>query len=382
MSAFPTAKTAIVGAATFGSGEAPGYEARELALIASRDALTEAGLSFADVDGVFFTSSDDTFGGATALAQMMGIAPKLVDNSRSGGNVFQSYVERAAWLLDAGLIDVALIASGSNQRTGAGGLVRSNKPFPYEAVYKPVLPVGAYALAAARHMHEFGTTREQLGEVALAARQWARLNPEAFKRDPLTMDDYLASRMVSDPLGLLDCCLVTDGAAALVMTRMDRARDLARTPVAVLGAASRTSHGNITLMKDLTTTALAECGPRALAQAGLSPAEIDVVQLYDAFTINVILFLEDLGFCPKGEGGRFVTDGAIAPGGRLPVNTNGGGLSCTHPGMYGMFTLVEAVRQLRGECDERQVESARTAIAQGNGGTLSSQALVVLGLDA
>ena len=381
MSAFPSGRTAIVGAATFGSGEAPGYDAREMGLIAARDALKDAGLTFADVDGVFFTSSDDTFGGATALAQMMGVEPKIVDNSRSGGNVFQSYVERAAWLLDAGLIDCALIGSGSNQRTGTGGLVRSNKPFYYEAAYKPVLPVGSYAMAAARHMHEFGTTKEQLGEVALAARKWAQLNPEAFIRDEMTMEDYLSSRMISDPLGKFDCCLVTDGAAAIVMTRADQARDLARKPISVLGAASRTSHGNITYMDDLTVTALAECGPRALDQAGLRPGDIDVVQLYDAFTINVILFLEDLGFCPKGEGGPFVEDGRIAPGGALPVNTNGGGLSCTHPGMYGMFTLVEAVRQLRGEAGERQVAGAKTAIAQGNGGQLSSQAIAILGSD-
>lgn len=379
MTGFPRGATAIVGAATFGSGRTPGYEAREMGAIAARDALRDAGLTFADVDGVFFTDSTDTFGAASSLAQMMGIQPKIVDNSRSGGNVFQSYVERAAWLLDAGLIDVALIGSASNQLSASGGLSRSSRPFVFESVYKPVLPIGAYALAAARHMFEFGTTTEQLGAVALAARQWAQLNPEAYKRDPLTMDDYLASRMVSDPLRVLDSCLVTDGAAAIVMTRADRARDLARSPVYVLGAASRTSHANITAMKDLTTTALAECGPRALAHAGLTVGEIDVVELYDAFTINTIMFLEDLGFCAKGEGGRFVEDGAIAPGGRLPVNTNGGGLSCTHPGQYGMFTLVEAVRQLRGECGERQIANAATAIAQGNGGTLSSQALAVLG---
>jgi acetyl-CoA acetyltransferase len=226
-------------------------------------------------------------------------------------------------------------------------------------------------------MHEFGTTKQQLGEVALAARAWALHNPEAMMRDPLTMEDYLGSRLISDPLGKLDCCLVTDGAAALVLTRADRARDCASQPVYLAGAASMTSHANISQMPDLTTTALAECGPRALAQAGLRPGDIDVVQLYDAFTINTILFLEDLGFCPKGEGGRFVEGGRIAPGGALPVNTNGGGLSCLHPGMYGMFTMLEAVRQLRGECGERQVAGARTAIAQGNGGVLSAQSVCI-----
>ena len=350
-----------------------------MAAIASRNALREAGLTFADVDGLFYTGSDDMFGGAMNLAQYCGIAqPKVLENSRTGGNVFISYIERAAFLLDAGLIDCALIAYGSNQASATGKLSRSSKPFPYEAWYEPLNPLSGYALAAARHMHQFGTTKEQLGEVALAARQWARLNPEAAVREPLTMDEYLSARLISDPFGKLDCCLVTDGAAAVVLTRADRARDLVSRPVTLLAAASMTSHANISSMPDLTITALAECGPRALADAGLTPAEVDVVQLYDAFTINTILFLEDLGFCPKGEGGRFVEGGRIAPGGALPVNTNGGGLSCMHPGMYGLFPVIEAVRQLRGECGERQIAGARTAIAQGNGGQLSSQSVCVL----
>ena len=381
MSRFPSGRTAIVGAATFGAPRCPGYEPLDMAAIAARDALAEAGLAFTDVDAVFYTGSDDTFGGAMNFAQYCGIpAPRLLENSRTGGNVFESYVERAAWLLDAGMIDCALIAYGSNQASATGKLSATSKPFPYEARYQPLAPLSGYALATARHMHEYGTTREQLGEVALAARAWAQLNPEAMMRDPLTMEEYLAARIISDPLGKLDCCLVTDGAGAIVMTRIDRAHDLARKPVRLLGAASMTWHANISCMPDLTVTPLAECGPRALAAAGLAPGDIDVVQLYDAFTINTILFLEDLGFCPKGEGGRFVEGGRIAPGGELPVNTNGGGLSCMHPGMYGLFTLIEAVRQLRGECGERQIAGAKTAIAQGNGGQFSSQAVCILGI--
>lgn len=379
--AFPRGRTAIVGVGTFGTGRAPGYEPHDLAAIAARNALKEAGLTFADVDALFYTNSADTFGGGTSFAQYLGIQPKVIDNSRPGGNVFQSYLERAAWLLDAGMIDCALIAFGSNQASASGKLARTSIPWPYEARYQPVNPVSSYALAAARHMHEFGTTKDQLGAVAVAARQWAMLNPEAFKRDPLTLEDYRASRLVSDPLSVLDCCLVTDGGAAIVMTRADRAADLAQTPVKVLGAASGTTHANISSMPDLTRTALAECAARAYAAAGIGPQDIDVVELYDAFTINAILFLEDLGFCPKGEGGRFVEGGRIAPGGSLPVNTNGGGLSCTHPGMYGLFTIIEAVRQLRGECGERQIPGARTAIAQGNGGVLSAQALALLAKD-
>jgi acetyl-CoA acetyltransferase len=227
-------------------------------------------------------------------------------------------------------------------------------------------------------MYEFGTTREHLAEVAVAAREWANQNPEAFAKGPLTMDDCLNARMISTPLSAKDCCLVTDGAAAIVMTRSDRARDLRRAPVYVLGAAAATWHSQISSMPDLTVTAAVESGRRAYAMAGVGPKDIDVVELYDAFTINVILFLEDLGFCPKGEGGRFVEGGTIAPGGSLPVNTNGGGLSCAHPGMYGLLTMTEAVRQLRGEA-ATQIDGAELALAHGNGGTLSSQASVILG---
>lgn len=378
---FPRARTAIVGAATFGQGRAPGFEASDLAAKASLAALAEAGVPLSEVDGLFFCHGTDTLGGLS-FAQYLGIHPKVVDNNRLGGSAFQAYVEMAAWLLDAGMINVALIAYGSNQATAAGKLVNTVRPMPYEAPYRPINPVSSYALAASRHMYEFGTKREQMGAVALAARQWAQLNPEAFKRDPLTMDDYLASRLVSDPLSVLDCCLVTDGAAAVVMTRAERVGDLAVKPVYVLGAASETTHREIAWMPDLTTTGAARSGARAFAQAGITAADVSVAQLYDAFTINTILFLEDLGFCPKGEGGRFVEGGRIAPGGDLPVNTNGGGLSCVHPGMNGLFGIVEAVRQLRGECGPRQVKGAEIAVAHGNGGVLSSQATVVLGAAA
>ncbi|QGZ96214.1 acetyl-CoA acetyltransferase [Terricaulis silvestris] len=376
--AFPRGRTAIVGAATFGIGKAPGFEASDLAAKASIAALAQAGLKPSDVDGLFFCHPTDTLGGLS-FAQYLGIQPKFVDNNRLGGSSFQAYVELAAWLLAAGAIEVALIAYGSNQATASGKLVNTVRPMTYEAPYAPLNPVSSYALAAARYMHEFGARREQLGEVALAARGWAQLNPEAFKRDPLTMETYLASRMVSDPLSVLDCCLVTDGAGALVMTRTDRARDIAAKPVFVLGAASETTHREIAWMPDLTTTGAARAGARAYAQAGVKASDIDVAETYDAFTINTILFLEDLGFCPKGEGARFVEGGAIAPGGALPVNTHGGGLSCVHPGMNGIFTLIEAVRQLRGEGGDRQITGAKLALAHGNGGVLSSQSVVILG---
>jgi acetyl-CoA acetyltransferase len=375
---FPRGKAAIVGAATFGVGKTPGFEASDMAAKASVAALAQAGLKPSDVDGLFFCHSTDTLGGLS-FAQYLGIQPKFIDNNRLGGSSFQAYVELAAWLLAAGAIDVALVAYGSNQATGAGKLVNTVRPMTYEAPYAPLNPASSYALAAARYMHEFAAKREQFGAVALAARGWAQLNPEAYKRDPLTMEAYLASRMVSDPLSVLDCCLVTDGAGALVMTRADRARDLAVRPVLVLGAASEATHREIAWMPDLTTTGAARAGARAYAQAGVKPSDISVAEIYDAFTINTILFLEDLGFCAKGEGASFVEGGRIAPGGALPVNTHGGGLSCVHPGMNGVFTLIEAVRQLREEAGERQVAGACLALAHGNGGVLSSQSVVILG---
>lgn len=376
---FPRGKAAVVGAATFGIGSAPGYTAAELLAKASLAAIADAGLVPSDIDGVFAMLPQDPFC-ALSVPEYLGIRPRLVESTRTGGSAFQIHALWAALALEAGQCDAVLIAYGSNQRSASGGLVRSGAaPFPYEETYRPRNPASSYALAAARHMHEYGTTREQLAEVAVAARKWAGRNPDAFVRDPLTIDDVLAARMVSDPLTVRDCCLVTDGAAAIVMTRSDRARDLPVPPVYLLGAATATWFKNISEAADLTVTSASEAGARAYAQAGVAPADIDVVELYDAFTINTILFLEDLGFCPKGEGGRFVADGAIAPGGTLPVNTNGGGLSCVHPGMYGLFTMVEAVTQLRGTAGERQVPDARLALAHGNGGTLSSQSVAIFG---
>jgi acetyl-CoA acetyltransferase len=377
---FPRGRTAIVGAATYGMGEAPGLSSMDLAVTASVRALKQVGLTPGDVDGLFIGLPDDYLSGLT-FAEYLGIQPRVTDNNRTGGSAFLTHAMWAALAIEAGQCDVALIAYGSNQRTAAGGLISALRPSPYESPYKLARPVGGYALATSRYMHQYGLKREQLGEVAIAARRWAQLNPDAFMREPLTMEEYLKSRMVSDPLAVRDCCLVTDGAAAVVMVSAERARDLARRPVYLLGAAAATDHKDITSMPDLTVTAARQSGARAFAQAGVKPADIDVVEVYDAFTINTILFLEDLGFCAKGEGAAFVEGGRIAPGGALPVNTNGGGLSCVHPGMYGLFTMVEATQQLMGQAGERQVEDAKLAVAHGNGGELSSQATVVLGTE-
>jgi acetyl-CoA acetyltransferase len=241
-------------------------------------------------------------------------------------------------------------------------------------------PPTGYALAAARHMHEFGTTSEQLAEVAVATRRWAMLNPRALMRDPLTVDDVLSSRMISWPLHLLDCCLVTDAGGAVVVTSAERARDRPKKPVYVLGTGEASTHVMVSQMPDFARWDAARmAGERAFAMAGVTPADIDVAELYDAFTIVPIMALEALGFCAPGEGGAFVAGQRTAPGGAFPMNTNGGGLSYTHSGMYGMFTLVEAVRQLRGECGARQVPNARVACVNGTGGWFSSASTVILG---
>ena len=316
-----------------------------------------------------------------SVAEYLGLRPRYLEGTNVGGSSFEVHLLQAAAALQAGLCDVALIAYGSNQRTAGGRLVSMSEPQWHETPYRPRHPITGYAMAAARHMHQYGTTREDLAAVAVAAREWANRNPQAFARGPLSIEDVLKSRMISDPLTVADCCLVTDGGAACVMVRAERARDLKKKPVYLLGAGAVASHRSIAQMPDLTVTGAAESGPRAFAMAGLGKDDVDLLMLYDAFTINTILFLEDLGLCPKGEGGRFVSSGAIDPGGALNVNTNGGGLSCVHPGMYGLFLIVEAVTQLRGEAGERQVE-AEIALCHGNGGTLASQATAILGTQA
>lgn len=374
---FPRGRTAIAGLATFGVGEMPGFSSMELTAQAATLAVTDAGLTFADVDALYICQPDDFFAGLS-FAEYLGLRPAYTDNNRTGGSAFMSHMASAALALEAGYIDCALIAYGSNQRSNGGKLATRITSNTWDAPYAPLFPLTSYALAAARHMHDYGTAREDLAAVALAARAWANTNPEAFARGPLTLEDCLSSRMISTPISVRDCCLVTDGAAAVVMTRTDRARDLPRPPVPLLGAAAATWWNSIAQAPDVTVTAARESGARAMAMAGVTPRDVQTAQLYDAFTINTILFLEDLGFCPKGEGGRFVSDGTIAPGGSLPVNTNGGGLSCCHPGMYGLFAIIEAARQIRGEA-ANQLPGIDLALAHGNGGTLSSQATVILG---
>ncbi len=341
-------------------------------------ALEDAGLTLKDVDGVFCATTQARTS-AMSLVEYLGLPDAYTDSTIVGGSSFEIHVAHAHAALEAGLCTVAVIAYGSTQRT-VGRRAASAREFnPYETPFRPFLPATAYALAANRHMHEFGTTREQMAEVAVAAREWALLNPAAWEKKPLSIADVLAARPISYPFTVRDICLVTDGGGAIIMTLADRARGMRKKPVYVLGSGQSITHASITSMPNLTHTGAIASGAQAYKAAGLKPSDINVLALYDAFTINTILFLEDLGFCPKGEGGRFVEGGRIGPKGSLPVNTNGGGLSYCHPGMYGLFILIEAVRQIRGDCGARQVAGANTAIIHGNGGVLSAQATVILG---
>ena len=341
-------------------------------------ALADCGLTMKDVDGLFCAMTQQRMS-IISLIEYLGIQPKFIGSSMTGGSSFEFHVAQAAAAIDAGLCSVAVIAYGSTQRSVGRKQASQREVNPYETPFKPFLPASAYALAASRHMHQYGTTREQLAEVAVAARKWAQLNPVAWEKKPLTVADVLKSRMISHPFTVRDCCLVTDGGGAIVMTSAARAKSLKKQPAYVLGCGHGVTHMNISSMPDLTVTGAKQSGDAAYKMAKLSAKDCDMVQLYDAFTVNTILFLEDLGFCRKGEGGAFVSNGNIAPGGGLPVNTNGGGLSYCHPGMYGLFVLIEGVRQLRGECGERQVKKHDVAMVHGNGGVLSAQASVILG---
>jgi acetyl-CoA acetyltransferase len=373
---------AIVGVAESDLGQvADGMSIVDLMAQGTRRALDDCGLSLKDIDGLFSATAQSRLS-VLGLAEYLGIDPKFIGSTIVGGSSFEFHVAHAMGAIALGLCNVALIAYGSTQRTIGRKQASVREINPYETPFKPFLPSSAYALAASRHMHQYGTTREQLAAVAVAAREWALLNPAAWEKKPLTIADVLSSRMVSYPFTVRDCCLVTDGGGAIIVTSAERAKSLKKPPAYVLGCGHAVTHANITSMPDLTVTGALASGTAAYAMAGLGPADIDAIELYDAFTINTILFLEDLGFCKKGEGGALVSGGRIAPGGNLAVNTNGGGLSYCHPGMYGLLLLIEAVRQLRGECGARQVKDCEVAMAHGNGGVLSSQATVILGTPA
>jgi len=378
-------RAVIVGVATSDYPNLPDFSEHQVHAQAAERALADAGLDFGDVDGFATAGFFPMY--AVGVCEYLGLRPHHVDETNFGGASFEVLVEHAASAIEAGVCETVLVTYGSVQlsamgrRLGTGGpSAPPSGPAAFDALWGNTL-VGNYALAARRHMHEFGTASEQLAEIAVAMRAHAANNPMAQYRDPISVEDVLESRMIADPLHMLDCCVISDGGGACVVTTEERARDLQRPAVYLLGAAhALTHHMNVSQMPDLTVTAAAQSGPLAFRRAGLSPSDVDTLQVYDSFTITVLLSLEDLGFCAKGEGGAFVEAGRLQVGGGLPTNTDGGGLSACHPGMRGMFLIVEAVRQLRGQ-SVNQVDGARVAVAHGTGGMLSTGATLILGTE-
>jgi acetyl-CoA acetyltransferase len=352
-----------------------------------RGALEDAGLELGDVDG-FCTAASMPPEGAKdmdlgEIAEYVGIQPRWFDSTDVGGAAFIAQAGHAAVAICAGLCDVVVISYAAVGRSW---------PFPYDdfgtLAYGPgqwEVPYGPstvanYALAARRHMADYGTTPEQLAMIAVQARANAADNPDARYRDAITVADVLDSPLIADPLHKLDCCVVTDSGGAVVLVSAARSAALSRKPVFVLGAGEALGQVQMNQMPELTRTAAARSGPAALQAAGMRLAEIDCAQLYDSFTITVLLTLESLGFCGRGEGGAFVDSGALAPGGALPINTDGGGLSSNHPGRRGIFALIEGVRQLRGESPGVNLPRARTCLVHGTGGFFSATATIVLGV--
>jgi acetyl-CoA acetyltransferase len=374
-------KVAIVGVAESDRiGRVPDVPAILLHAQAARTALAEAGLKREDVDGLF------TAGVSTLeLGEYLGIEPVYTDGTAVGGSSFVIHIAHAALAIMNGWCEVALITHGESGRSRVGMPARATSPdslaSQFEVPYGIPQPVGAYAMACTRHMAEYGTTHEQLAEIAVSTRKWATFNPKAMMRDPITVEDVLNARPITYPFTLLDCCLVTDAGGAVVLTSTERARDCRQTPVAVLGVGESHDHSLISQMPSMTSFAAKTSGRRAFEMAGVRHDELDLAMIYDSFTYTVLLTLEELGFCAKGEGGAFVSGGRTAPGGPFPMNTNGGGLSYNHPGMYGIFAIIEAVRQLRHDYADqgiRQVKDAKLAVVHGTGGVLSSAGTAIL----
>ncbi|MFI5507601.1 acetyl-CoA acetyltransferase [Mycobacterium sp. NPDC051804] len=378
----PGQRVAIVGASLSDCGRVPDQTAMGLMAQSSRRAIADAGLSKGDIEG---------FGGHGALlppievSEYLGLRPSWVDATNVGGSSWEVMAIHAAAAIAAGEIDVALLTYGSTARSDVKRRARASAAamstggaLQYEAPYGATL-IAKYAMAARRHMIQFGTAVEHLAEVAVAAHEWAAMNDNAFDRERITLADVAAAPMLADPFTSRHVCLRTDGGGAVVLAGERVAKDCAKEPIWILGSADATSHVRMSEWGDFTTSAAALSGPRAFARAGISPGDIDVCQLYDSFTSTVLLTVEDLGFCAKGEGGAFIGSGALRPGGALPTNTDGGGLASCHPGMRGMFLMVEAVRQLRGECGLRQIDDARLACVHAMGGFFSHSATMILG---
>jgi acetyl-CoA C-acetyltransferase len=380
-------KAFIAGAFEHPGRELPDLSVPQIHAQVATGALADAGLGFDDVDA-YLCAGDAPGFGPLSMAEYLGLHCSYIDSTETGGSSYVCHVGHAAAAIAAGKCQVALVTLAGKPRTGGpppGTLRGARAPEAnFEESWGMFGAVGGYALAAQRHMHEFGTTSAQLAEVKVAASLHAQHNPQAFLRQPVTVEEVLDSPMVSSPLRRLDCCVVTDGGGAVVVVSPEVARDLPRRAVKVLGhgeAPKHTDNGRI----DLTYSGAVWSGPRAIEEAGVSLGDVDYVSIYDSFTITVLMTLEDLGFCEKGKGGDFVRDGTlVSPHGKLPFNTDGGGLCNNHPANRGGMTkIIEAVRQLREEAHPAvQVPDCTVALAHGTGGSLGSRmgsATLVLG---
>jgi acetyl-CoA acetyltransferase len=356
---------------------------------ATQRALDDSGLNLSDIDGFACATMPTDPELHVEAIEHLGLRPRWINTTYTGGSAAQFQIPDAAAAIREGRAEVILFAYGSDFFTrygrtlGTGGLSIEESlagPLLFEQPYGSTIAT-CYAMAARRHMAEYGTTSEQLAEIAVGVREFAGLNPNAMYRKPLTIDDVLTSPMIADPLHLLDCCVVSDGGAAFIMTTEERGRDLLQAPIHVLGAAGANTHWHIHSMPDFTTTAGTVSSQEAYQQAGVRPEDIDTIQFYDSFTITALLLLEDHGFCDKGEGGVFIEEGHLRKGGSLPMNTDGGSLSSCHSGMRGTMLITEAVRQLRGDGGDSQVPDCELALAAGCGGLLSYIGTTILGKD-
>ncbi|MER7203097.1 acetyl-CoA acetyltransferase [Streptomyces sp. CB01635] len=381
-------RVAIAGIALSDCGRVDEATPYALHAQAARRAVADAGLTPDVVDG--FAGAGLGILAPVEVAEYLGLKPRWVDSTSVGGSTWEVMAAHAADAIAQGHARAVLLAYGSTARADIKAGRRTSNlsfgargPLQFEVPYGHSL-IAKYAMAARRHMHEYGTTLEQLAEVAVQTRANAALNPEAMFRDPVTVDDVLDGPMIADPFTKLHCCIRSDGGAAVLLVAEDLLPDCAKSPVWVLGSGEYVSHTTMSEWDDFTVSPAAVSGKLAFERAGVTPDEIDLAEIYDAFTYMTLVTLEDLGFCAKGEGGPFVEKGRLLRDGGLPTNTDGGGLSAQHPGMRGLFLLVEAVRQLRGEAGERQVRKGggrlpRLAVASGTGGWFCSSGTVVLG---
>lgn len=378
-------RVAIVGAALADGGRQPDHTPFTLIAQGARRVLADSGLQVSDIDGLAANGTGRLQ--PIEVAEYLRLEPRWLDSTSVGGSTWEIMAAHAADAIAAGHIDVVMLVYGSTSRSDVKKRLRAaNRDFGSRGPAQFEVPFGhslisKYAMAARRHMHQYGTTVEQLAEFAVSARYNAGLNPAAFERDPITVDDVAGSDMVASPFTKLHCCLRTDGGCAVILAAEDRVPDTAKRPVWILGSGQYASHVTMSEWDDMTVSPAAFSGPPAFAQAGVSPADIDTCQIYDSFTYTQMVTMEDLGFADKGEGGHLAERGRLRVGGELPTNTDGGGLSSCQPGMRGLYLIVEATRQLRGEAGDAQVPGARLACVSGTGGWFCSSGTMILGAD-